>query len=107
VATCAIRSYAPQFRMTPGTARRPDHLERLLPHVRAATDPSRAPDSVRDDITGLLNLAGCICWPGAALGEDHPATVTSASDLARDLPALGQATARRAMVARCGVDETG
>ena len=83
--------------------------QRLLPHVLAATDPGRAPDSARRDLTWLLNDAGlylltrgepaaarpllerALSLTRAALGENHPATLTSAGNLY----ALGEHTAAR------------
>ena len=80
----------------------------LLPHVLAATDTSRPLEPASDDVTWLLDRAGTYLLtrgePGPArplldraltdrrrmLGDDHPHTLTSANNLARDLWALGE-----------------
>ncbi len=80
----------------------------LLPHVLAATDTSRHLEPVGEEVTWLLDRAGLYLntrgEPGPArplheraltdrrrmLGEDHPDTLTSASNLALDLGALGE-----------------
>ncbi|MGH3996098.1 MAG: tetratricopeptide repeat protein, partial [Pseudonocardiaceae bacterium] len=79
---------------------------RLLPHALTATDAGRALDDA--DVTWLLNqAAGYLLASGEpatslplteralglsrrVLGEEHPATLTSASNLAANLRALGQ-----------------
>jgi hypothetical protein len=72
---------------------------RLLPHVLAATDPSRDLDEVGDDVSLLLQHAGRYLRARGEtrsaqvlladahdlhrqrLGDDHPATVAAARDL--------------------------
>jgi tetratricopeptide (TPR) repeat protein len=80
----------------------------LLPHVLAVTDPAHGADPDSNDISWLLDIAGTYLLnrgqPRAAralferahrlnrdmLGEDHPATLTAANNLAADLRALGE-----------------
>ncbi len=80
----------------------------LLPHVLAVTDPSRPLEPAGDDVPWLLDRAGTYLQtrgePGPprplleraltdrrrVLGEDHPATLTSADNLAVDLRELGE-----------------
>jgi tetratricopeptide (TPR) repeat protein len=80
----------------------------LLPHVLAVTDTSRPLEPAGLDVSWLLDGAGVYLLtrgePGPALplferaltesrrvlGEDHPDTLTSASNLALDLRALGE-----------------
>jgi len=80
----------------------------LLPHVLAATDTDRPLEPAGDDVTWLLDRAATYLLtrgePGSArplleraltdrrrrFGEDHPHTLTSANNLARDLWALGE-----------------
>jgi len=80
----------------------------LLPHVLAATGPSRTLGPAGEYVTWLLNTAGTYLHargdPGPArplferaltdrrrmLGEDHPDTLTSANNLALDLGSLGE-----------------
>ncbi|HKR49614.1 MAG TPA: tetratricopeptide repeat protein, partial [Pseudonocardiaceae bacterium] len=86
---------------------------RLLPHALAATDASRALDDTADDVAWLLDRAATYLQnrgePAAsrplieralelrreALGEEHPHTLTSASNLASNLRGLGQYEAAR------------
>ncbi len=86
---------------------------RLLPHVVTATDANRALDHAGDDVAWLLNEAALYLRrrgePAASLplferalelrrgvlGEEHPDTLTSASNLALNLWALGQHEAAR------------
>ncbi|MGH3812965.1 MAG: tetratricopeptide repeat protein, partial [Pseudonocardiaceae bacterium] len=86
---------------------------RLLPHALTATDAGRALDDAGDDVALLLNEAASYLQtrgePAASLplferalklrrgvlGEEHPDTLTSASNLARNLGALGQYEAAR------------
>jgi hypothetical protein len=83
------------------------HWRHLLPHILAATDTSRPLEPAGEYVTWLLNTAGTYLHtrgePGPArllferaltdrrrmLGEDHPATLASANDLALDLGSLG------------------
>ena len=80
----------------------------LLPHVLAATDDRHDLDPIGDDVAWLLDHAGTYVLtrgePASAqplleralrvrrsvLGEDHPDTLTSASNLAVNLYELGQ-----------------
>ena len=80
----------------------------LLPHVLAATDPARRLDQVPEQVAWLLDRAATYRQtrgePHAALplfhrahtldrerlGDDHPATLNSANNLALDLHALGE-----------------
>ncbi|MGH3708731.1 MAG: FxSxx-COOH system tetratricopeptide repeat protein, partial [Pseudonocardiaceae bacterium] len=80
----------------------------LLPHVLAATNAHHTPDPTGDDVGWLLHHAGTFVLtrgkPAAArllferalglrrtvLGEDHPDTLESASNLAVNLSELGQ-----------------
>ncbi len=80
----------------------------LLPHVLIATDPHRTLDGVEHDVAWLLDHAGSYLHTGgepaparplreraldlnrSRLGDDHPNTLESASNLAHDLRALGQ-----------------
>ncbi len=82
--------------------------QRLLPHVLAATDPTRALDEVADEVSWLLDRAASYRHtrgePRAALplhrrahdllqdrlGADHPDTLTTATNLAGDLRSLGE-----------------
>ena len=82
--------------------------QQLLPHALAAVDPDRPRDDVPEELCWLLDRAAVYQQtrgePRAALplfrrahsvgraglGDDHPITLTSASDLARVLHALGQ-----------------
>ena len=82
--------------------------QQLLPHVLAAVDPERRLDEIPDEVSLLLNFAaGYRLTRGepraalplfqrgyatrrAQLGDDHPDTLTSASNLAIDLRALGR-----------------
>ncbi|MGH4025780.1 MAG: FxSxx-COOH system tetratricopeptide repeat protein [Pseudonocardiaceae bacterium] len=82
--------------------------QQLLPHVLAATDPGRAPNTAHEDIALLLNLAGmylltrgeptasrsplerALSLCRATLGDDHPDALRSASNLAVNLRALGR-----------------
>lgn len=75
---------------------------RLLPHVLAATDPDRTVDPVTDEVSWLLDRAATYLYtrgePRTAqplseraytlrrgqLGENHPNTLTTANNLARD-----------------------
>ena len=86
---------------------------RLLPHVLTATDASRALDHADDDAAWLLNAAagyllvrgepaaslplfeGALELRRGVLGEEHPDTLTSASNLALNLGALRQYEAAR------------
>jgi hypothetical protein len=79
----------------------------LLPHVLVATDPHRHLIGVEQDVAWLLDRAAEYlhtrgepgsAWPlreralglrRSRLGDDHPDTLTSASNLATDLWALG------------------
>jgi tetratricopeptide (TPR) repeat protein len=88
---------------------------RLLPHTLTATDAGRALDDAGDDVAWLLNKAALYLQtrgePAASLplferafelrrrmlGEDHPHTLNSASNLATNLRALGQYEAARQM----------
>jgi len=81
---------------------------RLLPHVLAATDPTRNLDPVVDDVAWLLDRAATYLTargePRAArplsqrvyqldrsrLGDDHPDTLRRAHNLAVDLSQLGE-----------------
>ncbi|MGH3821502.1 MAG: FxSxx-COOH system tetratricopeptide repeat protein, partial [Pseudonocardiaceae bacterium] len=85
----------------------------LLPHALTATDASRTLDDVGDDVAWLLNAAALYLLtrgePAASLplieralklrrrvlGEEHPHTLVSATNLAADLRALGQYEAAR------------
>lgn len=80
----------------------------LLPHVLAATDPSRPLDPAEEDLPWLLDRAAiylhtrgepaaarplferALALRRASRGEDHPDTLGSATNLARDLRALGR-----------------
>ncbi|MGH3805139.1 MAG: tetratricopeptide repeat protein [Pseudonocardiaceae bacterium] len=80
----------------------------LLPHVLAATDAHHTPNPTGDDIAWLLHHAGAYVLtrgePASArplheralrlrrsvLGEDHPDTLESATNLAINLNELGQ-----------------
>ncbi|MGH3868866.1 MAG: FxSxx-COOH system tetratricopeptide repeat protein, partial [Pseudonocardiaceae bacterium] len=80
----------------------------LLPHVLADTDARHTPDPTGDDVAWLLHHAGTYVLtrgePASArplferalslrrsvLGEDHPGTLASASNLALNLYELGQ-----------------
>jgi DNA-binding SARP family transcriptional activator len=80
----------------------------LLPHVLVATDPHRNLTGVEEDVAWLLDRAGVYVYtrgeptPARALyeraqdlrrsmlGDDHPDTLQSASNLAISLWALGQ-----------------
>ena len=80
----------------------------LLPHVLAATDAHHTPDPTGDDVSWLLNYAGmyvltrgeppsarpllerALSLRRSMLGEDHPDTLDSASNLAINLHELGQ-----------------
>ena len=84
------------------------HWQQLLPHVLAATDPDRPLADVSDDVAWLLDRAGTYRHTrgelGAALplldrayamrrdrlGEDHPDTLTSASNCALRVWDLGE-----------------
>jgi len=84
------------------------HWRHLLPHVLAATDTSRQLEPAGEDVTWLLDTAASYLHtrgePGHArplferaltdrrrmLGEDHPDTLESASNLAVDLRELGE-----------------
>ncbi len=86
---------------------------RLLPHVLTATDASRALDDAGGDVAWLLNAAArylltrgesaaslplierALELRRRVLGEEHPATLISASSLAGNLWALGQYEAAR------------
>jgi tetratricopeptide (TPR) repeat protein len=86
---------------------------RLLPHVLTATDASRALDHADEDVAWLLNVAALYLQtrgePAASLplferalelrrrvlGEEHPDTLTSASNLALNLWGLGRYEAAR------------
>ena len=79
----------------------------LLPHVLAATDPSRRPDTVVKQVAFLLHYAALYLHTRgeprtalphlrrahalyrAELGDDHPDTLNTAGDLALVLSALG------------------
>jgi tetratricopeptide (TPR) repeat protein len=79
----------------------------LVPHVLIATDPHRNPTGVEEDVTWLLDRAGWylltrgepeLCRPlferaldlrRSMLGDNHPDTLISASNLAFDLWELG------------------
>jgi tetratricopeptide (TPR) repeat protein len=80
----------------------------LLVHVLTATDDSRAPDAVADDIDWLLERMGVYLLSRgephtaqpyfrrsherrlARLGEEHPGTLSSATHLASNLRGLGE-----------------
>jgi Tetratricopeptide repeat len=80
----------------------------LLPHVLIATDPHRHLTRVGEDVAWLLNRAGLYLQTGGELvparplserardlrssmmGDDHPDTLESASNLSLNLWALGQ-----------------
>jgi hypothetical protein len=82
--------------------------QRLLPHVLAATDPTRGLDEVAGEVSWLLESAAGYRQtrgePHAALplfrrandlyrdrlGEDHPSTLASANNLALNLRAVGE-----------------
>jgi tetratricopeptide (TPR) repeat protein len=86
---------------------------RLLPHVLTATDASHVLDHAGDDVAWLLNVAALYLQtrgePAASLplferalelrrrvlGEEHPDTLTSASNLALNLWGLGRYEAAR------------
>ncbi|MGH3934063.1 MAG: tetratricopeptide repeat protein, partial [Pseudonocardiaceae bacterium] len=86
---------------------------RLLPHALTVTDASRALDDAGADVVWLLNaaarylltrgepMAGLQLFERAlelrrrVLGEEHPHTLDSATNLAADLRALGQHEAAR------------
>jgi hypothetical protein len=80
----------------------------LLPHVLAATDPERNLAEVEDDLAWLLDRAGlylhtrgepvlarplherAVDLARSVLGTDHPHTITSVTNYAANLQALGQ-----------------
>jgi DNA-binding SARP family transcriptional activator len=86
----------------------PPTWRQLLPHVLVATDPDRPLTGVEEDVAWLLHHGGwyLLTWGEAVrarslferavelrrfkLGADHPDTLESASNLARDLWELGQ-----------------
>jgi len=86
----------------------PPTWRQLLPHVLVATDPNRTFTEVEEEVAWLLDHAGwyLLTWGEAVrarplferavelrrfkLGADHPGTLESASNLARDLWELGQ-----------------
>lgn len=89
--------------------------QQLLPHVLAATDPARSLHQVAEQVAWLLDRAATYRLtrgePRAALplfrrahalyraqlGDDHPATLASAGNLALDLYELGEHQQARAL----------